>query len=1118
MLSGIKKQLRSLTLLLLIFLIPATVHAVDVTGALWTSNITFINVAIPLTEIQAPFEMSGSSLVDGSFMTSNAFNSALQSGGLDFPSMPASDRIRVLGAVAEDGGSFTDETTEANNSTFADVTLLPAAPAVNDAYYFIMDNPGRVITLNIGQGGVGTWDLAWEYWDGSTYSEITGSAIDDRTDNFTVFGVNTVSFDMPIDWEKRAVEGIDGYIIRARVTTFTSLSTQPLATQLWYETGLWWTWIDVLDEDDQRNFVLYLGGPAMQDHHQIFLSNEGITTVDDPSIEPGLTYAFQIVGRLDFRIPGACIVCKGEEFTLTTTGTSGVTLSVTGSGGQVLTVSGISLPVTGAHIIGVDSDVTDLTLSVTPGGSVVGTAQNIPDNSTGYTFSSSGAMIYLESIAMTTTGLFGEFFSFNSEAEWDTGVIVDLDTVGGSHGNFTHRYYPSTGTDEGMWREDSVQFFNCPTVNFTEFGFLSAFNGPVNAFYRFDNIQIAQGATITSASLGWWGITGTNDVVRTNISAIDSDDADAPSTFSEAENATRTTAFIAWDNVVDFNVIGADRIPSLDLASVVQEIVNRSGWVPGNAIVIYVEDDGSDTNTNTRRSADCWFSTEQGAELRIDVASDPVLANDFLELAESGINTGSLADNFNPNIVIGWLGDCVDPSFCSVDVLFDQHSVTDNNRSGNVFGSYALHLELNSSNGDLAEMFQDLTASAGEVWSLRQAHNRYSTGSVTSEGCLIWLDSSKVEISLDCMSLVVNISDFTFTNLDGITAPSGTAFVRVRYRHFCGGSCSEAGVRIDGVVACVCNPAPNFPDSANRITNPSFELVNKQVGTWTSPTINPLSTNVLTSAVFWTSIESDGFPSSQEDLIVSISTTAGAPFVVIAQSGDPIPGLNPGDDATQLGMQLRFTLYNTGSAPTNAECLDEAPECHTTPIVSEALVFLATEAGDDNTDLLYKLNTTPSFFIDDRSSNNNIGDLNLPLIPLLPLSFVGALQSTSPIVSQTQGGVGAPSFADQITPPVNTFPTGGTGSGLPLFAFFTLMSDLSGLPTTIFMLMVAMIVIIFAGVITFQAFNSTTVAYLTMMIAMIAFTFIDSGVIPWWIIVVFGLVGGFWVLKPRTSV
>jgi len=39
-------------------------------------------------------------------------------------------------AYADDGGTFTDESTEALDSTADDMTLLPATPAQEDAYYW----------------------------------------------------------------------------------------------------------------------------------------------------------------------------------------------------------------------------------------------------------------------------------------------------------------------------------------------------------------------------------------------------------------------------------------------------------------------------------------------------------------------------------------------------------------------------------------------------------------------------------------------------------------------------------------------------------------------------------------------------------------------------------------------------------------------------------------------------------------------------------------------------------------------------------------------------------------------------------------------------------------------
>ncbi|KKK74673.1 hypothetical protein LCGC14_2881430, partial [marine sediment metagenome] len=358
----------------------------------------------------------------------------------------------------------------------------------------------------------------------------------------------------------------------------------------------------------------------------------------------------------------------------------------------------------------------------------------------------------------------------------------------------------------------------------------------------------------------------------------------------------------------------------------------------------------------------------------------------------------------------------------------------------------------------------------------------------------------------------------------GNTAPSGTASVNILFSMRCASAilCGQSnnGLYVDDVVACICNPVPSFPDPTNLVVNPGFEEVNYNTGTWTSGNIVPLSTNVLTSAVFWTSRDTDGFTSSDEELTVSISTTASQPFVVVAASGDPIPGISPGDDVTDLAIRLRFTLQATGSSPTNAQCFFET-SCSITPIVSEALVFLATEGGPTNSDLFYQLNTTPSFSIEDRSVNSNVGDLNLPLRPILPVAFVGSLIPVDPQTIDAEGlGLGSPSFADAISPPTNVFPSpnpGALGENMPLFPLFQLVIDQTGVPGTIFMTLVAMVVVIYAGVAVYQGFNSITVAYVAMLTAMISFTLIDSGVLPWWIILVFGFAGGFWVFQARTQ-
>ena len=140
----------------------------------------------------------------------------------------------VGAAIADDGGVQTDETTQANNPTANDMTLLPAVPAVNDAYYFGLSTVWDWLSLNIGQTGTGTWTIVWEYWNGSTWASLPGAY--DTSNGFRNSGYQSVGFHRPGDWATSSIMLVNLYWIRARVSAYTSITTQPLGTQAWIGT------------------------------------------------------------------------------------------------------------------------------------------------------------------------------------------------------------------------------------------------------------------------------------------------------------------------------------------------------------------------------------------------------------------------------------------------------------------------------------------------------------------------------------------------------------------------------------------------------------------------------------------------------------------------------------------------------------------------------------------------------------------------------------------------------------------------------------------------------------------------------------------------------------------
>ena len=134
--------------------------------------------------------------------------------------------VTITKAFLDDGGSFTDYTTEFNDNILNNCPLIPVTESVNDAFYFGGDSEFDIITLNMGTAGVGN-TIVWEYWNGSAWTSLT---VTDTTSGFTDIGVGNVSFTIPIDWVTCTVNGSSQYWVRSRVSV-AAFTTQPLLTQ-----------------------------------------------------------------------------------------------------------------------------------------------------------------------------------------------------------------------------------------------------------------------------------------------------------------------------------------------------------------------------------------------------------------------------------------------------------------------------------------------------------------------------------------------------------------------------------------------------------------------------------------------------------------------------------------------------------------------------------------------------------------------------------------------------------------------------------------------------------------------------------------------------------------------
>lgn len=135
----------------------------------------------------------------------------------------------------------------------------------------------------------------------------------------------------------------------------------------------------------------------------------------------------------------------------------------------------------------------------------------------------------------------------------------------------------------------------------TNHGFSNTFGGALignnsptfkglSLYGRFINVTIPQGATINSAKLiVTAGATRTGTVCKGKIQGDDADDAAEVTDHTAFDAIIRTTASVTWDPIP--TMATNDENDSPDIASVIQEIIDRPGWASGNAMTIILQDD-----------------------------------------------------------------------------------------------------------------------------------------------------------------------------------------------------------------------------------------------------------------------------------------------------------------------------------------------------------------------------------------------------------------------------------------------------------------------------------------------------------------------------------------------
>ncbi len=174
----------------------------------------------------------------------------------------------------------------------------------------------------------------------------------------------------------------------------------------------------------------------------------------------------------------------------------------------------------------------------------------------------------------------------------DTVVVTVNAAGGGFHYSF---FQVNAGSDDAEQQQSGGSMYL--TSSDLELVYDTATTGNQYVGMRFNNVNVPKGKTITNAYIQFTVDEANSGT--TNLT-VKGQAADNPGTFTTSayniSSRATTTASVAWSPVA-WNTVGAagadQRTP--DLKSIVQEIVNRTGWAQNNSMVFIVTGTGERT-------------------------------------------------------------------------------------------------------------------------------------------------------------------------------------------------------------------------------------------------------------------------------------------------------------------------------------------------------------------------------------------------------------------------------------------------------------------------------------------------------------------------------------------
>jgi len=307
-------------LLILFLLLTGVAQAVDVSDSNYSAEITITNTSgSTQTNITVPLPLSATTLINNGYAVASGLNIVVHdSAGADVPLYIGTSQTDTEAVLQSDGGVFTDYSSQANSPTINDVIPLPATPVVDDAVYIGFHNRARYAYITSTTAGAGTWAITWEYYTGSAWAALTG--VSDGTNGFHNTGTRLLSYNLPTNWSESTVNSITSWWIRGRVSSFTSITVQPLIDYIDYETAIYWLFVPSIANGVSLTYTVYVGGSNTLTNYSI--AGTSRTIPDNATLE---------IGRNDFVLLWRGYVGTGTGTLIQKSGSFGLELSPAGT-------------------------------------------------------------------------------------------------------------------------------------------------------------------------------------------------------------------------------------------------------------------------------------------------------------------------------------------------------------------------------------------------------------------------------------------------------------------------------------------------------------------------------------------------------------------------------------------------------------------------------------------------------------------------------------------------------------------------------------------------------------------------------------------------------------------